>query len=58
MKKLPIGGGILNSAKKLNETEEEIYNQSKIRLEEVMRELAVEIKSGYGLTLEGELLRY
>ena len=52
------GGGILNSAKKLNETsEEEIYNQSKIRLEEVMRlgTGAIEIKSGYGLTLEGEL---
>jgi imidazolonepropionase len=30
------GGGILNSAKKLNESsEEEIYNQSKVRLEEV-----------------------
>jgi imidazolonepropionase len=52
------GGGILNSAKKLNESsEEEIYNQSKVRLEEVMRlgTGAVEIKSGYGLTLEGEL---
>jgi imidazolonepropionase len=52
------GGGILNSAKKLNETsEEEIYEQSKIRLEEVMRQGsgAVEIKSGYGLTVEGEL---
>ncbi|MFV8362280.1 imidazolonepropionase [Flavobacterium sp. ZT3P35] len=52
------GGGILNSAKKLNETaEEEIYNQSKIRLEEVMRlgTGAVEIKSGYGLTVDGEL---
>lgn len=52
------GGGILNSAKKLNETsEEEIYEQSKIRLEEVMRlgTGAVEIKSGYGLTVEGEL---
>ncbi len=52
------GGGILNSAKKLNETtEEEIYNQSKERLEEVMRlgTGAVEIKSGYGLTKEGEL---
>ena len=52
------GGGILNSAKKLNETtEEEIYNQSKVRLEEVMRlgTGAVEIKSGYGLTLDGEL---
>lgn len=52
------GGGILNSAKKLNETsEEEIYNQSKLRLEEVMQQGtgAVEIKSGYGLTVEGEL---
>jgi imidazolonepropionase len=52
------GGGILNSAKKLNESsEEEIYNQSKDRLEEVMRlgTGAVEIKSGYGLTVAGEL---
>ncbi|MCV9928887.1 imidazolonepropionase [Flavobacterium sp. LS1R49] len=52
------GGGILNSARKLNETsEEEIYNQSKARLEEVMRlgTGAVEIKSGYGLTVDGEL---
>lgn len=52
------GGGILNSAKKLNESsEEEIYLQSKERLEEVMRlgTGAVEIKSGYGLTLDGEL---
>jgi len=52
------GGGILNSARKLNETtEEELYNQSKLRLEEIMRlgTGAVEIKSGYGLTLDGEL---
>ena len=52
------GGGILNSAKKLNNTsEEEIYNQSKKRLEEIMQQGtgAVEIKSGYGLTVEGEL---
>nr|WP_315221940.1 imidazolonepropionase [uncultured Flavobacterium sp.] len=52
------GGGILNSAKKLNETsEEELYEQSKLRLEEVMHlgTGAVEIKSGYGLTVEGEL---
>jgi imidazolonepropionase len=52
------GGGILNSAKRLDESsEEEIYNQSKARLEEVMRlgTGAVEIKSGYGLTFEGEL---
>ena len=52
------GGGILNSAKKLSETsEEEIYNQSKKRLEEVIRQGtgAIEIKSGYGLTVKGEL---
>jgi imidazolonepropionase len=52
------GGGILNSAKKLNETtEDELFEQSKARLEEVMRQGtgAVEIKSGYGLTVEGEL---
>lgn len=52
------GGGILNSAKKLNETsEEELYNQSKLRLEEVMQQGtgAVEIKSGYGLSVEGEI---
>jgi imidazolonepropionase len=52
------GGGILNSAKKLNETsEEELYNQSKNRLEEVMKmgTGALEIKSGYGLSVEGEL---
>nr|WP_315146925.1 imidazolonepropionase [uncultured Flavobacterium sp.] len=52
------GGGILNSARKLNATsEEEIYSQSKLRLEEIMRlgTGAVEIKSGYGLTLDGEL---
>lgn len=52
------GGGILNSAKKLNETsEEELYNQSKTRLEEVMKlgTGAVEIKSGYGLSVAGEL---
>lgn len=52
------GGGILNSAKKLNESsEDDIYEQSKQRLEEVMQQGtgAVEIKSGYGLTVEGEL---
>jgi imidazolonepropionase len=52
------GGGILNSATKLKETsEEELYNQSKNRLEQVMKmgTGAVEIKSGYGLTVEGEL---
>ena len=52
------GGGILNSAKKLHETsEDEIFNQSKIRLEEIMQlgTGAVEIKSGYGLTVEDEI---
>lgn len=52
------GGGILNSAKKLQETsEDELYEQSRLRLEEIMRlgTGAVEIKSGYGLTLEAEL---
>ena len=52
------GGGILNSAKTLQETsEEEIYNQSAKRLEEVMQlgTGAVEIKSGYGLTKDAEL---
>ncbi len=52
------GGGILNSAKKLQAvSEDELYNQSKVRLEEVMNlgTGAVEIKSGYGLTYESEL---
>lgn len=52
------GGGILNSAKKLNETDEdELYEQSRMRLEEVMKlgTGAIEIKSGYGLTVDGEL---
>lgn len=52
------GGGILNSAKTLQETsEDDLYNQSKIRLEEVMQlgTGAVEIKSGYGLTADAEL---
>ena len=52
------GGGILNSAKTLQETpEDEVYLQSAARLEEVMKlgTGAVEIKSGYGLTEEGEL---
>ncbi len=52
------GGGILNSAKKLQQTpEEELYRQSLIRLKEVMQlgTGAIEIKSGYGLTPEAEL---
>ncbi|RTL60481.1 MAG: imidazolonepropionase [Sphingobacteriales bacterium] len=52
------GGGILNSAKKLNATsEDELFNLSWKRLEEVAKlgTGAIEIKSGYGLTVEGEL---
>lgn len=52
------GGGILNSAKKLQLTsEEELYKQASNRIEEVMAmgTGAIEIKSGYGLTVEAEL---
>ena len=52
------GGGILNSAKKLQATsEEDLYSQSKVRLEEIIQlgTGAVEIKSGYGLTKDSEL---
>ncbi|MGG6232051.1 imidazolonepropionase [Tenacibaculum sp. SDUM215027] len=52
------GGGIVNSAKKLQGTsEEELYQQSAKRLEEVIAlgTGAVEIKSGYGLTVNAEL---
>jgi imidazolonepropionase len=52
------GGGILNSSQKLNETsEDELFNQSWKRIGEVgkMGTGAIEIKSGYGLSLEGEL---
>lgn len=52
------GGGILNSAKKLaNTSEEELYAMAWKRLQEVMAmgTGAIEIKSGYGLTVESEL---
>lgn len=52
------GGGILNSARKLNETSEsELFSLAWKRLEEVSRlgTGTVEIKSGYGLSVEGEL---
>ena len=52
------GGGILNSAKKINAiSEEELYKQSYKRLQEVVQlgTGAIEIKSGYGLSIEGEL---
>ena len=52
------GGGILNSVRKLNEmTEDELFNVSWKRLEEVIKlgTGAIEIKSGYGLTVESEI---
>jgi len=52
------GGGILNSAKRLhNASEEELIEQALSRLNEIMMlgTGAVEIKSGYGLTVEDEL---
>ena len=52
------GGGILNSAAKLRAmSEEELYSAAKARVEEMMRQgtVAVEIKSGYGLTTDSEL---
>lgn len=52
------GGGILNSALKLNQSsEDELYQSAKERIEELMYlgSVALEIKSGYGLNTEGEL---
>lgn len=52
------GGGILNSARVLGETdEEELYRSAWNRLDQVMYSGtgAIEIKSGYGLTPEAEL---
>ncbi|MBQ5891630.1 MAG: imidazolonepropionase [Bacteroidales bacterium] len=52
------GGGILNSAKRLQQaSEEELYEDAMQRLEEIKSygTGAVEIKSGYGLTTEAEL---
>lgn len=52
------GGGILNSAKNLaTATEEELYEQARGRLMEVVGfgTGAIEIKSGYGLSYESEL---
>ena len=52
------GGGILNSAKRMHEaTEEELYESAMERIHEIisMGTGAVEIKSGYGLTVEDEL---
>jgi imidazolonepropionase len=52
------GGGILNSAGKLNAmSEDELFRLAWIRLNEVLRlgTGAIEIKSGYGLSVDGEL---
>ncbi len=52
------GGGILNSADRLNSTSEEVlYDLAWQRLQDVIRlgTGAIEIKSGYGLSVEGEL---
>ncbi|WP_298896074.1 imidazolonepropionase [uncultured Psychroserpens sp.] len=52
------GGGILNSAEKLqNTSEDDLYEQAANRLTQVIKSGtgAIEIKSGYGLTVEAEL---
>lgn len=52
------GGGILNSAETLqNTSEDELFKQSLKRLNKVIKlgTGAIEIKSGYGLTVEAEL---
>ena len=52
------GGGILNSAKQLqNTSEDDLYKQASERLSKItaMGTCAVEIKTGYGLTVDAEL---
>lgn len=52
------GGGILNSADRLHEmNEDELYQQAMKRVDEIIRKGTgcVEIKSGYGLNTEDEL---
>lgn len=52
------GGGILNSAKKMAEkSEDELFDEAMLRLNEIIRygTGAVEIKSGYGLNTTNEL---
>jgi imidazolonepropionase len=52
------GGGILNSARALQGmTEEDLFEQAKIRVEKIIAcgTGALEIKSGYGLNVEAEL---
>lgn len=52
------GGGILNSAKRLQAcSENELYDSAALRLESVLKQgtANIEIKSGYGLNTESEL---
>ncbi|WP_448636161.1 hypothetical protein [Pedobacter panaciterrae] len=52
------GGGILNSARKLqHESEDHLFESASIRLNDMIKQGtgAVEIKSGYGLTFDSEL---
>ncbi|MES2417671.1 MAG: imidazolonepropionase [Bacteroidota bacterium] len=52
------GGGILNSANKLEKaTEDELFESAALRLNDMIKQGtgAVEIKSGYGLTINSEL---
>lgn len=52
------GGGILNSARRLGErSEDELFEEAKARIERLISygTGALEIKSGYGLTVEAEL---
>jgi imidazolonepropionase len=52
------GGGILNSAAKLsNASEDDLYNDASIRLSNLIKlgTGAIEIKSGYGLSVEAEI---
>lgn len=52
------GGGILNSAHKLElATEDHLFESASLRLKDMIKQGtgAVEIKSGYGLTVESEL---
>ncbi|MDO4217272.1 MAG: imidazolonepropionase [Bacteroidales bacterium] len=52
------GGGILNSAKRVQEaSEDQLYEDAMLRLDNIIRygTGAVEIKSGYGMTTEAEM---
>lgn len=52
------GGGILNSAKKLaSKSEDELYTDAMARLDDLIKNGtgAIEIKSGYGLSVEAEI---